>query len=189
MASHFLFLKIQLYRIWNILNFMKSVSIRIKWLCPYKIQSAKYKVRLDDSGKLQAKKHVIDKKEYSDYWKIKKVILFFKHSKLLSQRLVPLMECLNSLCFQIKCKKYFSNSTGASDRSVYLIFNKRFETLLTICRPKNVLSAGSLCESLVPSTQSKCPKRTFLLPPKVSCVSFKYVIKATEMFHWKRKLT
>ena len=61
------------------------------------------------------------------------------------------------------------NSTGASGRSFYPIFNKRFdhlETLLTICRPKKVLSAGSLCGPLVPSPQSKCPKRTFMLPQK-----------------------
>ena len=57
----------------------------------------------------------------------------------------------------------------ASDRSSYPIFNKRFdhlETLLTIHRPKKVLSAGSLCGPLVPSPQSKCPKRTFMLPQK-----------------------
>ena len=67
-------------------------------------------------------------------------------------------------------KKLFTyNSTGVSDRSFYPIFNKRFdhlETLLTICRPKKVLSAGSLCGLLVPSPQSKCPKRTFMLPQK-----------------------
>ena len=58
-------------------------------------------------------------------------------------------------------------STGASDRSFYPIFNKRFdhlEILLTICRPKNILSAGSLCGPYVPSPQSKCSKRTFMLP-------------------------
>ena len=62
-----------------------------------------------------------------------------------------------------------SNSTGSSDRSFYPIFNKKFdylETLLTIHRPKKVLSAGSLCGPLVPSPQSKCPKRTFMLPQK-----------------------
>ena len=61
------------------------------------------------------------------------------------------------------------NSTGASDRNFYPIFNKRFdhlETLLTICWPKKVLSAGSLCRPLVPSPQSKCLKRTFMLPQK-----------------------
>ena len=62
-----------------------------------------------------------------------------------------------------------SNNTGASDRSFYPIFNKKFdylETFLTIHRPKKILSAGSLCGSLVPSPQSKCPKRTFMLPQK-----------------------
>ena len=61
------------------------------------------------------------------------------------------------------------SSTGASDQSFYHIFNKKFdhlETLLTIHRPKKVLSAGSLCGPLVPSPQSKCPKRTFMLPQK-----------------------
>ena len=62
-----------------------------------------------------------------------------------------------------------SNGTGASDRSFYPIFNKRsdhLETLLAICRPKKVLSAGSQCGPLVPSPQFKCPKRTFMLPQK-----------------------
>ena len=60
-------------------------------------------------------------------------------------------------------------STGASDRSFYLIFQKRFdqlETLLTIHRSKKVLAAGSLRGSLVASPQPKCPKRTFILPQK-----------------------
>ena len=60
-----------------------------------------------------------------------------------------------------------TNSTGASDRSFYPIFNKSFahlETLLTICRPKKVWSAGPLCGHLEPSPPSKCPKRTFMLP-------------------------
>ena len=35
------------------------------------------------------------------------------------------------------------------------------EILLIIHRPKKVLSAGSLYGHLVPSPQSKCPKRTF----------------------------
>ena len=50
------------------------------------------------------------------------------------------------------------------------IFNKRFyhlETVLTIHRPKKVLSAGSLCELLVPSPQSKCPKMTFIVPQSI----------------------
>ena len=58
------------------------------------------------------------------------------------------------------------NSTGPSNRSFYLIFNKRFyhlEILLTIRRPKNVLSAGLLCGPLVvPSPQSKCSRRSFI---------------------------
>ena len=65
---------------------------------------------------------------------------------------------------------YGSNySTGASERSFYHIFNKKFddlETLLKICRPKNLLSAWSLHGPLVPSPQSKCLKRTFMLPQK-----------------------
>ena len=40
------------------------------------------------------------------------------------------------------------------------------ETLLKIHRPKNVLSAGPLREPLMPSPQTKCPKRTFILPQK-----------------------
>ena len=59
------------------------------------------------------------------------------------------------------------NSTEASDRSFYPTFNIRLgqsETLLTIHRPKKVLLTGLLCRPLVPSPQSKCPKRTFILP-------------------------
>ena len=61
------------------------------------------------------------------------------------------------------------NRTGASDRSFYPIFNKKFdhlETLLIIHIPKKDFSAVSLCRPLVPSPQSKCPKRTFMLPQK-----------------------
>ena len=98
---------------------------------------------------------------------------------------------------------HFPFSTGTSDISFYPILSKRFdhlEILLTIYRHKKVLSAGSLCRPLVPSPQSKRLKRTFMLPqvlpqvlpfmlPQVSCFSFKYAIKATEMFDVKRKLT
>ena len=55
-------------------------------------------------------------------------------------------------------EKNWLDTTGASDRSFYPIFNKTFdhlETLLTIHRPKEVWSAGSLCRSLVASPQSK----------------------------------
>ena len=64
-------------------------------------------------------------------------------------------------------------STGASDRSFYPIFNKKFdhlETLRTIHRPPKILSAGSLCRSLVPSS-----KRTFIL-------SEKYYASVSNMF-------
>ena len=60
--------------------------------------------------------------------------------------------------------RHSHDSKGASGRSFYTIFNKKFdhlEILLTIHRPKKVLSAGSLCGSLVPSPQSKCTKMTF----------------------------
>ena len=66
-------------------------------------------------------------------------------------------------------EKIIYYSGGACDGSFYPIFNKRFdhlETLLAIHRPKKVLSAGSLCGRLVPSPQSICPKRTFMLPQK-----------------------
>ena len=68
---------------------------------------------------------------------------------------------------QIPQGEFIPWGIGASDRSFYPIFNKRFdylETLLTKRRSKNVLSAGSLCGPLVPSPQSKCPKMTFMLP-------------------------
>ena len=87
---------------------------------------------------------------------------------------------LNQLFWKLSKEKFYPSwayfgrsskniSTGASDTSFYPIFNKRFdllETLLTICRPKKVLSAGSLYGSFVPSPQSKCPKRTFMLSQK-----------------------
>ena len=67
--------------------------------------------------------------------------------------------------YLLKC----SYCTGASDGSFYPIFNKRFDhlgILLTIRRPKKVLSVRPLRGPLVPSPQSKCPKRTFILPKK-----------------------
>ena len=60
-------------------------------------------------------------------------------------------------------------STGASDRSFYLIFNRKVESLRNIAdntQTKKVLSAGSLCRILVPSPQSKCPQKTFIIPQK-----------------------
>ena len=88
--------------------------------------------------------------------------------------------------------KLLANSTGASGRSFWPIFNKRFdhlETFLTIWRPKKDLSAGLLCRPLMPSPQFKCPKRTLCVTPKLSCFSLNYVIKATEMFHVKPNQT
>ena len=77
------------------------------------------------------------------------------------------------LCYRKHCGNKIQSrllniyhSTEARDRSFYPTFNKRFdhlEAFLTICRPKK---AGSLCGSLVPSPQSKYPKRTFMLPQK-----------------------
>ena len=66
--------------------------------------------------------------------------------------------------------RHSHDSKGASDRSFYTIFNKKFdhlEILLTIHRPKNVLSDGSLCGSLVPSSQSECTKMTFNYPKSI----------------------
>ena len=74
-----------------------------------------------------------------------------------------LKEPLSRSIRQRKLPIYYS--TGASDRSFYPIFNKRFDHLETLLTQK-VLSAGSLCGLLVPSPQSKCPKRTFMLPQK-----------------------
>ena len=86
----------------------------------------------------------------------------FKHAKQYFPGLLP-----SSLGFQLFLIAPYS--TGASYRSFYPIFNKTFyhlETLLTICRPKKVLSAGSLCGPLVPIPEFECPKRTFMLPQK-----------------------
>ena len=80
-------------------------------------------------------------------------------------------------------------STGASDRSFYSTFNKRFdhlETLLTICRPKKVFSAGLLCGPLVPSPQSKCPKRTFMCPKSIMLQFQICYQSSSKMFRGKR---
>ena len=75
-------------------------------------------------------------------------------------------------CFVVNflfCRETFNN-TGASDRSFYPIYNKRFdhlETLLTIHRPKKVLSAGSLFGPLVPSPSLNAPKRPLYYPKSV----------------------
>ena len=80
----------------------------------------------------------------------------------------PFSQNTTSCCYIYKYKD-ITDSTGPSDITFYPNFNKMFdhlETMLTICRPEKVLSAGSLCGPLVPSPQSKCPKRTFMLPQK-----------------------
>ena len=60
-------------------------------------------------------------------------------------------------------------STGVINRNFYPIYNIGFdhlEAMLTIHRPKTVLSGGSLCGLLVPILQSTFPKRTFILRQK-----------------------
>ena len=88
--------------------------------------------------------------------------------------------------FQMQQRKSISvYSTEVSNRSFYPIFNERLdhlETLLTICRTKNVLSAGSLCGLLVPSPQSKCPKRTFMLPQKYHASVWNMLSKPLKCF-------
>ena len=61
-------------------------------------------------------------------------------------------------------------STGASDRSFYLIFHKRFdqlETLLTIHRSKKVLAAGSLPGPLVLVPSLNTPKGPSSYPKSI----------------------
>ena len=73
-------------------------------------------------------------------------------------------------CYLLSITFTSTRSTGASGRSFYPIFNKKFdhlETLLTIHRPKKVLSAGSLCGPLVPSPQCKCPKGASYYPKSI----------------------
>ena len=96
-----------------------------------------------------------------EFYKISKNTFFTEHLRTTASGNIPLFNNVNT-----SSRDY---STGASNRGFYTIFNKRFdhlETLLIICTPKKVLSAGSLCGPLVPTPQSKCPKRTFLLPKK-----------------------
>ena len=79
-----------------------------------------------------------------------------------------LKEPLSRSIRQLKLPIYYS--TGASDRSFYPIFNKRFdhlETLLTICRPKKILSAGLLCGLLVSSPQSNALKGPSCYPKSI----------------------
>ena len=95
--------------------------------------------------------------------------LFISRSKV---SFFPMSHLLFMHCHMIDT----SYIAGASGRSVCPIFNKRFdnfETLLTIHRPKK-LSAGSLCRSFVPSPQSKCPKRTFILPQKSKSIMLQF---------------
>ena len=89
-----------------------------------------------------------------------------------------------------KSKSKFWISTGASDRSFYPIFNKRFdhlETLLTISRPKKVLSAGSLCGPSVHSSQSKCPKIGPSCYPKSIMFQFQICYQSHWNVSWETK--
>ena len=107
---------------------------------------------------------------FKDFFaQIPKRLSYTVNKNIFLNMLIQYLPCLllSSLGFQVFLIAPYS--TGASYRSFYPIFNKTFyhlETLLTICRPKNVLSAGSLCGPLVSSPQSKCPKRAFMLPQK-----------------------
>ena len=77
-------------------------------------------------------------------------------------------ECCFVVNFLFCCETF--NSTGASERSFYPIYNKRFdhlETLQTIHRPKKVLSAESLCGPLVPSPSLNAPKGPLYYPKSI----------------------
>ena len=68
----------------------------------------------------------------------------------------PIWNC--NPCFWIWGNLPFRSSTRASNRSFYIIFNKRFDHLkhlLTKHRTKKVLSAGSLCGSLIPNLNAQ----------------------------------
>ena len=86
-------------------------------------------------------------------------------------------------------KDILNNSTGASEKRFNPIFNKRFdhlETLLMICRPKKVLSDGSLCGPLVSSPQSNAPKGP-LCYPKSIMFPFQIYYQSHWNVSWKTK--
>ena len=91
--------------------------------------------------------------------------------------------------YRIQSKFLIINSTGASDRSFYPIFNKRFdhlETLLTICRPKKILSAGLLCGLLVSSPQSNALKGPSCYPKSIM-FQFQICYQSHWNVSWKTK--
>ena len=55
-------------------------------------------------------------------------------------------------------------------------------------KPQQIFASWVTVRAFSASPQSKCAKRTFILPQKYH-VSVSNVIKATEMFHGKQKLT
>ena len=57
----------------------------------------------------------------------------------------------------------------------------------TICKPKNVLSAGSLCGPSVSSPQSKCPKRTTFILTQKYHVSVSNMLSKQLKCSWKMK--
>ena len=79
------------------------------------------------------------------------------------------LETFDNFDFVQKENRYFYYGTGASDRSFYPIFNKKFdhlETLLTIQIPKKEFVSWVTLRPLVPSPQPKYTKGTFILPHK-----------------------
>ena len=71
-----------------------------------------------------------------------------------------------SACFDEIFSKYqYGFRKGYSTQQCLLVVQEPATEVLTPFLTK-VLSAGSLCGPLVPSTQSKCPKRTIMLPQK-----------------------
>ena len=96
--------------------------------------------------------------------------LVFEYSSSDAINTLPntIIYCKSGKYMNIRLKTFIS--TGASNRSFYSIFWKRFdhlETLLTIHRPKKVLSAGSLCRPLVPSLSLNAPKGPSYYPKSI----------------------
>ena len=127
---------------------------------------------------------------FKDFFaQIPKRLSYTVNKNIFLNMLIQYLPCLllSSLGFQVFLIAPYS--TGASYRSFYPIINKTFyhlETLLTICRPKKVLSAGSLCGPLVPIPEFECPKRTLMLPQKYH-IQFPICYQSYWNISWKRK--
>ena len=120
-----------------------------------------------------------------------KCFLFYFKSSLRSQIYLSfcldfLIMCKNSLIKEIRLISKFA--TYRSQR-FYSIFNKRFdhlETLLTICRTKKVLPAGSVCGPIVSIPSLNAPK--WPCYPESIMFQFQICYQSYWNVSWKTKI-